>query len=182
MEWTVGRARLTLMQADITKVRADAIVNAANAHLAGGGGVDGAIHRAGGPDIMSECRTLGGCPTGEAVSTTAGRLDAQHVIHAVAPRWRDGGHGEPEKLAAAYTNSLRIADELGDRSIAFPSLGTGAYGYPVELAAPVAITAIRDHLVAGSDIGEVIFVLFSERDLSVYQETCRLVLKTERGG
>src|SRR5437667_4467452 len=128
--YTINGVTLALMQGDIVKVQVDAIVNAANSGLAGGGGVDGAIHRAGGPSIMDECRRIGGCPTGSAVATGAGRLSAKHVIHAVAPRYR----GRPEDAAllhGAYESSLKLANELGARTVAFPSLGTGAYGYPI---------------------------------------------------
>src|SRR5581483_10374455 len=131
----VGGTVIRLTQGDITEVQADAIVNAANAHLAGGGGVDGAIHRVGGPDIMDECRKIGNCPTGSAVATGAGRLAARHVLHAVAPRWRGGSSSEPALLAGAYRTSLQLADELQDKRIALPSLATGAYGYPVDKAA-----------------------------------------------
>ena len=138
MSWSVGSARVSLVKGDITQVIADAVVNAANSGLLGGGGVDGAIHRAGGPAIMAECRLLAGCPTGSAVATSAGNLSARHVIHAVAPRWSGGTRGEPALLSGAYRMALELAEELGDRSIALPSLGTGVYGYPVEEAARVA--------------------------------------------
>src|SRR5436309_195777 len=130
-EIEVAGRTLWLSRGDIVEVEVDAIVNAANAHLAGGGGVDGAIHHAGGPSIMAECRQIRGCPTGNAVATSAGRLRARHIIHAVAPRWQGGRKGEAELLVSAYRRSLEVADELGDRSVAFPSLGTGAYAYPI---------------------------------------------------
>ncbi len=130
---------------DLTQERVDAIVNAANAALAGGGGVDGAIHRAGGPEIMAECRQLGGCAAGDAKATTAGQLPARWVIHAVGPVWRGGSEGEPELLASAHRRALEVARELGARSVAFPAISCGIYGYPAELAAPVAVGAAQEH-------------------------------------
>ena len=168
MERTIGDCTLRLVQGDITSVSADAIVNAANQGLVPGGGVDGAIHRAGGPEIERECRRIGGCDTGSAVATGAGRLPARHVIHAVAPRWRGGDHGESELLASAYRRSLEVADELGERSIAFPSLGTGAYGYPVDQAARVALQTVLDYLRGPTGLERATFVLFSPRDLQTY--------------
>lgn len=169
MEQSIAGRILRLIRGDITKVSADAIVNAANQYLAGGGGVDGAIHRAGGPEIMRECRQIGGCPTGEAVATGAGRLSARHVIHAVAPRWSGGGRGEADLLRSAYRRSLEVAGELGDHSIAFPSLGTGAYAYPVEEAATIALGTALEYLRNYSEIEEVTFVLFSDGDLAAYR-------------
>jgi O-acetyl-ADP-ribose deacetylase (regulator of RNase III) len=162
-----GGSILRLIQADITTLEVDAIVNAANASLVGGGGVDGAIHRAGGPQIMKECRAIGRCPTGGAVITSGGNLKARHVIHAVAPRW----HGQPrdaELLASAYATSLKLADEHGVCTIAFPSLGTGAYGYPVGEAARIALSVVANHLRGATRIEEVTFALFSQADLDVY--------------
>jgi O-acetyl-ADP-ribose deacetylase (regulator of RNase III) len=153
---------------DITTIAADAIVNAANASLAGGGGVDGAIHRAGGPSILEACRTIGGCATGSAVITGGGRLPARYVIHAVAPRYR-GTARDAELLRSAYQASLQLAEQHALRWIAFPSLGTGAYGYPIEEAAPIALGAVRAHLAGATRLRRVTFVLFSERDLAVYR-------------
>jgi O-acetyl-ADP-ribose deacetylase (regulator of RNase III) len=160
---------LELRQGDITTVAADAIVNAANSALAGGGGVDGAIHRVGGPSIMEECRRLGGCPTGSAVLTGAGNLPAAHVIHAVAPIY-SGRHASHDShlLRSAYAASLRLAESVGATSIAFPSLGTGAYGYPLHLAAPIALGTVADHVWAGSSQTLVNFFLFSAHDYDVY--------------
>jgi O-acetyl-ADP-ribose deacetylase (regulator of RNase III) len=173
MEVRVQGRRLALRRGDITTATVDAIVNAANARLAGGGGVDGAIHCAGGPEIMAECRRLGGCATGDAVATGAGRLGARHVIHAVAPVWRGGRSGEASHLRSAYRRTLALAAELGDRTIAFPSLGTGAYGYPVEPASKIALTAILDFLEAHSSVDDVTFYLFTDQDLDAYTRTLR---------
>jgi O-acetyl-ADP-ribose deacetylase len=170
----IGIAELALVRGDITKIAADAIVNAANSALLGGGGVDGAIHRAGGPSIMAECRTIGGCATGSAVATTAGALPARHVIHAVAPVYR-GEPSDAELLSSAYAASLAIAESLRARSISFPSLGTGAYGYPIREAAPIAIGAAVGHLRSGSQLERVTFVLFSDADLAVYEEALAFV-------
>jgi O-acetyl-ADP-ribose deacetylase len=135
---------IELVLGDLTTIEVDAIVNAANNSLLGGGGVDGAIHRAGGPEILAECRLLGGCATGDAKATTAGRLPARWVIHTVGPVWRGGGEGEPELLASAHRRSLEVARELGARTVAFPAISCGIYGYPGELAAPVALAAVRE--------------------------------------
>jgi O-acetyl-ADP-ribose deacetylase (regulator of RNase III) len=150
---------IELLRGDITAQDVDAIVNAANSSLLGGGGVDGAIHRAGGPEILAECRLLGGCETGDAKATTAGRLPARHVIHTVGPVWHGGGQGEPELLASAHRRSLEVARELGVTSLAFPAISCGVYGYPVELAAPIAVGAVREH---GHDLELVRFVLFND--------------------
>ena len=163
----VGDRELMLVRGDITRIAADAIVNAANSALLGGGGVDGAIHRAGGPSIMTECRRIGGCATGCAVATGAGKLAARHVIHAVAPI-HSGQPRDADLLRSAYVSSLALAEALGARSIAFPSLGTGAYGYPIREAAGIALNAVVTHLRGDSRIGTVMFVLFSDADLAEY--------------
>ena len=169
MRRTIQGTVLELVQGDITRQDVDAIVNAANSGLRGGGGVDGAIHRAGGPAIMAECRRIGGCPTGQAVITTGGDLPARQVIHAVGPRWRGGGAGEAELLASAYRRSLEAAVENGLRSVAFPSISTGAYGYPVGQAATVALAAVREFLEANAaKLALVRFVLFTEQVLGEY--------------
>ncbi|MDE2904139.1 MAG: O-acetyl-ADP-ribose deacetylase [Chloroflexota bacterium] len=165
----VGKTRLTLVQGDITIQQVDAIVNAANAALRGGGGVDGAIHRAGGPDIMAECRRIGGCPTGKAVRTTAGRLPADHVIHAVGPIWSGGNAGEPDLLASAYRRSLEVAASQGARTVAFPSISTGVYGYPKDLAADTALDTVSAAL-SRLDFDEVRFVVFGDDDLATYEQ------------
>ncbi len=177
-EIQVGDGMLRLVQGDITQVAADVIVNAANSALAGGGGVDGAIHRAGGPSIMAECRSLGRCPTGGAVVTTAGNLVARVVIHAVAPVWRGGTQDEAKLLASAYGESFRLAKEHGARSIALPSLGTGAYGYPLDQGAPIALRAALDHLGTGEAPTLVTFVLWDNRSLTAYKNAISDLLAT----
>jgi O-acetyl-ADP-ribose deacetylase (regulator of RNase III) len=170
-EFAAGRIELT--QGDITRQNVDAIVNAANSSLMGGGGVDGAIHRAGGPDILAECQKIraarGPLPSGEAVITAAGRLPCRYVIHAVGPIWRGGTHGEPEILRRCYRNSLALAAAHGLESVALPSISTGAYGYPVERAASIALQAGRDALIEGSPPRLLRWVLFGAGDLSVYE-------------
>jgi O-acetyl-ADP-ribose deacetylase (regulator of RNase III) len=174
-EALVAGTRILLVRGDITDQTTDAIVNAANSSLLGGGGVDGAIHRRGGPAILKACREIraerfpAGLPAGEAVATTAGALDARYVIHTVGPLWRGGGSGEVEVLSAAWRNSLERAIELGLRSIAFPSISTGAYGYPVRAAARTAVATLVDFVTATPGVlDEIRVVLFSERDLAAW--------------
>jgi O-acetyl-ADP-ribose deacetylase (regulator of RNase III) len=152
--------RVQIQQADITTLQVDAIVNAANQSLLGGGGVDGAIHRAAGPELKRECQTLGGCPTGQARITKAYRLPAKYVIHAVGPRYRDGNHGEPEQLAACYRNSLELAVAHAVKTIAFPAISCGIYGYPIPDAAKIAIDTVQDFLTADQTIEKVVFACF----------------------
>jgi O-acetyl-ADP-ribose deacetylase (regulator of RNase III) len=165
--------QLRAIHADITTLRVDAIVNAANSSLLGGGGVDGAIHRAAGPELVHECRQLGGCRTGDAKPTQGYRLPAKLIIHAVGPVWRGGDQGEPELLASCYRRSLGVAAERDVRTIAFPSISTGIYGYPIELAAKVAIETVRSELEARELPQEVIFCCFSAEDLSIYEHMLR---------
>jgi len=163
-----GSAELTLELGDITKHAADAIVNAANSSLLGGGGVDGAIHRAAGPSLLEECRRLHGCKKGDAKATGAGALPARHVIHAVGPVWRGGAQGEAALLASCYRRSLEIAEALGCRSVAFPAISTGVYAFPIEQAARIALETIAAKLRDGDAFDRVTMVLFSQRDLDVH--------------
>ncbi len=159
---------MRVVQADITTLRVDAIVNAANETLLGGGGVDGAIHRGAGPELLAECRTLGGCPTGAAKLTRGYRLPVAYVIHTVGPVWHGGNRGEAELLANCYRNSLRLAAEHGMRSVAFPCISTGVYHYPPDQAAAVAVRTVRETLATLTDPPDVIFCCFSRRDADLY--------------
>ena len=177
MEVTINKSRVVLVQGDITTETTQAIVNAANSRLAGGGGVDGAIHAAGGPSIMAECRKIGGCPTGEAVITTGGNLKAQYVIHTVGPIYRGGTHGEEKLLSSAYRESLELASKKGIRSISFPSISTGAYAYPTRDAARVALKTVVDYLADHPEVELVRFVLFGAVDLEVYEAVLKDLTK-----
>jgi O-acetyl-ADP-ribose deacetylase len=163
----VAEVRLEATQGDITRQRVDAIVNAANSSLLGGGGVDGAIHRAAGRELLEACRQLGGCPTGEARSTPGFRLPARWVIHTVGPVWSGGKRGEPELLASCYRRSLEVADELGIRSVAFPAISTGAYGFPGELAAGIAVNTVRS---ANTEVELIRLVAFDAETFVLYRK------------
>ncbi|MFX0182059.1 MAG: O-acetyl-ADP-ribose deacetylase [Candidatus Hodarchaeota archaeon] len=177
MDVTVGTTTIRLIQGDITKEKTDVIVNAANTSLRGGGGVDGAIHRAGGPAILQECieKYPNGCETGEARITSAGSMDAKWVIHTPGPIWRGGKEGEKKLLRNSYYNSLLLAKEYGARSISFPSISTGIYGYPIENASKVAISTVIDSL-SQIEIQEVHFVLYSTKDYQIYKENLKEIL------
>ena len=181
MEFKVGNATLELVKGDITDVEADAIVNAANSTLLGGGGVDGAIHRKGGPKILEECKLIretewpDGLPTGKAVITSGGNLKAKHVIHTVGPVWLGGFHVEAELLKQAYRNTLKLAASKGLRTIAFPSISTGAYGYPVEEASRVALSTVKSFLENEDKLERVTFVLFSDKVYEVYLKTAESI-------
>jgi len=182
MEFRIGKARIRIVQGDITEQETDAIVNAANSSLMGGGGVDGAIHRKGGPKILEECKRIretewpNGLPTGKAVITSGGNLKARYVIHTVGPVWRGGKHGEPELLAEAYRNSLKLAVSKGLKTIAFPAISTGAYGYPKEEAAEIALRTIKEFLEEEDKLEEVILVLFTKPSLQIYERKAREIL------
>ena len=174
-----GKAKICLVQGDITEQNTDAIVNAANSTLMGGGGVDGAIHRRGGPKIQEECKRiratewLDGLPTGRAVITSGGKLKAKYVIHTVGPVWRGGIHGEPELLAEAYLNSLRLAVSERLKTMAFPSISTGAYRYPIEKASRIALTTVKEFLEREDKLDKVVFVLFTRHDLEIYKKAAK---------
>jgi O-acetyl-ADP-ribose deacetylase (regulator of RNase III) len=182
MEFKVGEAVLELVKGDITDVEADAIVNAANSSLMGGGGVDGAIHRKGGPKILEECKRIratewpDGLPTGKAVITTGGNLKAKHVIHTVGPVWFGGFHVEAELLKQAYRNSLKLAVSKGLKTVAFPSISTGAYSYPIGEASQIAVKTVKDFLEKEDKLSKVTFVLFSDNDLKIYFEAVNAIL------
>jgi O-acetyl-ADP-ribose deacetylase (regulator of RNase III) len=162
---------IEIVLGDITKLKVDAIVNAANTSLLGGGGVDGAIHRAAGPELLEECRKIGGCPTGEARITKGYHIPAKQVIHTVGPVWRGGKNGEEELLRSCYKNSMELAERMiRIKTIAFPSISTGAYGFPVERAAPIAIRAVRESFLKARSLERVVFVCFSTADYEVYQK------------
>jgi len=169
----MSNPEIHVWQGDITTLRIDAIVNAANSSLLGGGGVDGAIHRAAGPELANHCRNLGGCRTGEARITPGFRLPAAHVIHTVGPVWRGGGHGEPELLAACYRNSLALAERHGLEGIAFPAISCGIYGYPLEAAARIAIAELRRQRPAGSSLQRLLLVPFAEDMAELYRRLLR---------
>jgi len=162
--------RIDIIQGDITKLDVDAIVNAANTTLLGGGGVDGAIHRSAGPELLAECRTLGGCRPGEAKITRGYRLPARFVIHTVGPVWSGGNHHEPETLANCYRNSLKLAGEKGIKTIAFPAISCGAYGYPIPKAAQIAVKTTRDFLATDDRIDKVAFALWDKHSYNSYDE------------
>ncbi|MBI4764832.1 MAG: O-acetyl-ADP-ribose deacetylase [Deltaproteobacteria bacterium] len=180
MEFKVGKSVFFLEEGDLTLQETEAIVNAANSRLAGGGGVDGAIHRAGGPAIMEESRKIGGCPTGQAVITTGGNLKAKYVIHTVGPIYQGGSQGEARLLASAYHESLTLAHKKGIRSLAFPSLSTGAYGYPLEEAARIAVKTVADYLRQHPVFDRVGFVLFGNQAFQTYAQAASKELQSLR--
>ncbi len=181
-EFQVNKAKVCLVQGDITQIDADAIVNAANPTLMGGGGVDGAIHRRGGSKILEECKHIratewpNGVPTGKAVITSGGNLNAKYVIHTVGPVWRGDSHGETELLAEAYHNSLQLAVSNGLKTIAFPSISTGAYGYPVQKAGIIALATVKKFLESDDKLDKVTFVLFTQIDFEIYKEAAKEIL------
>lgn len=168
--------RIEILQGDITTLKVDAIVNAANTSLLGGGGVDGAIHRAAGPGLLEECKTLGGCPTGDAKITSGYNLPAKFVIHTVGPVWRGGNNDEDQLLADCYNNSLRIAENIKLNTIAFPNISTGVYGFPKERAAPIAIREVKNFLEKNKDIEKVIFVIFDKENLEIYRKLLKEII------
>ena len=181
-EFQVGKAKICLVQGDITEQDIDVIVNAANPTLMGGGGVDGAIHRKGGPKILEECKRIratewpGGLRTGKAVVTSGGNLKARYVIHTVGPVWRGGTSGEPELLAEAYRNSLTLVASKGLKTIAFPSISTGAYSYPIEKASRIALSTVKEFLKKEDKLDKVVFVLFTSPDLEIYKKAAKEIM------
>ncbi len=180
METKIGKTKLSLIQDDITLQKTEAIVNAANTSLLGGGGVDGAIHRAGGPKILEECKAIrakqGGCPTGEAVITSGGNMKTKYIIHTVGPVWSGGNRGEEQLLRNAYYNSLDLAREKGIKSVSFPSISTGVYRFPIDNASRIAINTVKE-FVQEHNFVEVRFVLFSERDLKAYEDALKEICR-----
>ena len=180
METKIGKTKLSLIQGDITLQETEAIVNAANTSLLGGGGVDGAIHRAGGPKILEECKAIrakqGGCPTGEAVITTGGNMKTKYVIHTVGPVWSGGNRGEEQLLRNAYYNSLDLAREKGIKSVSFPSISTGVYRFPIDKASRIALNTVKE-FVQEHNFVEVRFTLFSERDLKAYEDALKEICR-----
>lgn len=181
MEFIYGATTIKLVQGDITKQNTTAIVNAANSTLLGGGGVDGAIHRAGGPKILEECKVIrarhGGCDVGEAVITTGGNLPSNYVIHTVGPIWKDGKHKEPELLTNAYRNSLKLAHKNNIDTISFPSISTGVYGYPIEKASIIALNTVKK-FIDETDFKEIRFILFSKKDFDIYLKSVKEIFKS----
>ncbi|MDH5794227.1 MAG: O-acetyl-ADP-ribose deacetylase [Candidatus Bathyarchaeota archaeon] len=181
-EFCVGKAKVFLVQGDMTEMDTDAIVNAANPTLMGGGGVDEAIHRKGGPKILEECKRIratewpDGLPTGKAVITSGGNLKARYIIHTVGPVLHGGVSGEPELLAEAYRNSLKLAVSKGLKTIAFPSISTGVYGYPIEKASRIALTTVKEFLEKDDKLDKVMFILFTRHDLEIYKEAAKEIL------
>jgi len=181
-EFCVGKAKVFLVQGDMTEMDTDAIVNAANPTLMGGGGVDEAIHRKGGPKILEECKRIratewpDGLPTGKAVITSGGNLKARYIIHTVGPVLHGGVSGEPELLAEAYRNSLKLAVSKGLKTIAFPSISTGVYGYPIEKASRIALTTVKEFLEKDDKLDKVMFILFTRHDLEIYMEAAKEIL------
>ncbi len=188
LQFRIRNVQVSIVKGDITEQSTDAIVNAANTSLMGGGGVDGAIHRKGGPTILEECMRIreqqwpSGLPTGKAVITNGGNLQARYIIHTVGPVWRGGNHREPELLADAYRNSIDLAVSKGLRSVAFPSISTGAYNYPIEKAARIALQTVSETLRGQRMLNEVVFTLFSEAALDAYIETARELFGTSLTG
>lgn len=177
MRMKINEGMIVLVEGDITEEETDAIVNAANSGLRGGGGVDGAIHRAGGPSIMAECRRIGGCPTGQAVITTGGKLKAKHVIHAVGPVYHGGTKGKADLLASVYLSGIKLAAAQGLKSIAFPSISTGVYGYPIAEAAHIALVTAIDYLRQHTELEVVRFVLFDRRTYDAFADEMRKLIE-----